>query len=537
MAKVNSAHDVLIIGGGHNGLVSAAYLARAGFRVLVLERRSSLGGAASTVEPFPGFNFGIGAQDAGLLLPEIAPDLELARHGLTLFDSPIRALSLTADAPALHLWREPARAAKDLAAHSSADAIAYPAFLTWAVRLTAVLGRALTLTPPNLPELGPVSAWLGWARFALAIRRLGRTGMMGLLRTIPLSVESLLDDWFEAPSLKGALGSLGVAGSAQGPKAPGTALMMLYQGAGGLPRPSRFVSGGTARLIQALASAARSQGAEIRTEAEVERILLDDGRAIGVRLANGEEIRASLVASSADPRHTLFDLVGPSELELRVVRRIQNIRFRGTTARMNLAVRRLPKFSGVNDASELLGHILLCPSLDYLERAYDDSKYGRCSQQPYLDMVIPSLHDPANGSDGSQVLSVTMQYAPYRLAGSSWEQEREQLGDRIVAAMAEYAPDLPGLVLHRQVITPLDLERDYRLPEGNFNHGEMGLDQLLSMRPIPGHARYRSPVAGLYFCGAGAHPGGGLTGAPGYNAAREIKLDLNRRRRAKRVSD
>jgi len=537
IAKINPAHDVLIIGGGHNGLVSAGYLARGGFRVLVLERRSTLGGAASTLKPFPGFTFDIGAQDAGLLLPEIVRDLELARHGLTLIDSPIRSLSLSSDASVLHLWRDSVRAAKDLAAHSSADAVAYPGFLTWAARLTAVLGRALTLTPPNLPaEMGPISAWLGWARIAVAIRRLGRAGMMGLLRTIPLSVENLLDDWFESPILKGALGSLGVAGSAQGPKAPGTALMMLYQGAGGLPRPSRFVSGGSARLIQALASAARSHGAEIRTEAEVERILVDEGRAIGVRLTNGEEIRASVVASSADPRHTLFDLVGPSELEVRVVRRIQNIRFRGTTARMNLAIGRLPKFSGVDDPSELLGHILLCPSLDYLERAYDDSKYGRYSQRPYLDMVIPSLHHPANAPNGSQVLSVTMQYAPYQLAGSSWEHERERLGDRIVAAIAEHAPELPGLIIHRQVITPLDFEREYRLPEGNFNHGEMGLDQLLSMRPIPGHARYRSPVAGLYFSGAGAHPGGGLTGAPGYNAAREIRLDLNRRRRLNRVS-
>ncbi len=522
--------DVIVIGGGHNGLVAAGYLARAGLRVLVVERRSVLGGAAATEEVFPGFKFDTGAQDAGLLQPAIVRDLQLAAHGLSLFESPIGCLSLLGQGRALRLWREPAKAVEDIESFSKSDGAKYPLFLEQTGRMAAALGRSLALTPPDLPpSLGDFSRLIGWARFAVRARLLGRAGMMELLRTIPLSVESLMDDWFESDALKGALGSLGVSGSAQGPKASGTAFMLLYHAQGGLPRPARFLQGGMGQLARALALAAQSYGAKLRTPAEVERVLVDDGRAIGVRLRGGEEIRASAVASSADPRHTLFDLIGASELEVRVVRRVRNIRFRGTTARVNLALDRLPSFSGITDRSGLLGHILVCPSLEYLERAYDDAKYGRYSQRPYLDMVIPTLYDPSLAPDGKHILSVTMQYAPYKLRDTNWDRERDGLANRIVGAIAEHAPDLPNLILHRQVITPLDYEQEYRLPEGSIYHGQMGLDQLVSMRPIPGYGRYRSPISGLYFCGAGAHPGGGITGVPGRNAAREILQDLKRR--------
>jgi phytoene dehydrogenase-like protein len=355
--------------------------------------------------------------------------------------------------------------------------------------------------------------------------------MMELLRTIALSAENLLDEWFESGPVKGALGSLSVAGSALGPKAPGTAFMLMYLGAAGLPRPARFVRGGTGELSQALARAARASGAEIRTGEPVERILVEDGRAVGVELRNGKQIRAGVVASSADPRSTLFDLVGPSQLEVRVVRRVRSIRFRGTTARVNLALEQLPDFPAIQDPAGLTGHLLLCPDLDYLERAFDDSKYGQYSQRPYLDMTIPTLYDPSLAPAGKHILTITMQYAPYRLRDSSWDAERDRLGDRIVALVAEHAPGLPGLIAHRQVLTPLDYEREYGLPEGSIYHGQMGLDQLASLRPIPEYGSYRSPVPGLFFCGAGAHPGGGVSGAPGRNAAREILAEFRRRRR------
>jgi len=529
MDDISTQYDVVIIGGGHNGLVSAAYLARAGLRVVVLERRDILGGAAATEEVFPGFRFDTGAQTSGMLRPEVERDLRLADHGLQRFESPIRCASLLSPDSALLFWRQPDRAGRELAKFSEADAARYPVFLRQFGKLAGALDRAIGLTPPALPP--SLSALPGWTRVALGIRLLGRAGMMDLLRTIVLSAENFLDEWFESGPLKGALGSLAVAGSALGPKAPGTAFPLLYFGAPGLPRTANFVRGGTGQLSQALARAAQANGAEIRTGEPVERILLDDGRAVGVELRGGKQIRAGVVASSADPRSTLFDLVGPSQLEVRVVRRVRSIRFRGTTARVNLALERLPHFPAIKDPDGLKGHLLICPDLDYLERAFDDSKYGQFSQRPTLDMTIPTLYDPSRAPAGKHILTITMQYAPYRLRDSNWDAERDRLGDRIVALVAEHAPGLPELIAHRQVLTPLDYEREYGLPEGSLYHGQMGLDQLVSLRPIPGYGSYRSPVPGLYFCGAGAHPGGGVSGAPGRNAARQILREFRRRRR------
>ncbi len=536
MDGINAEYDVVVIGGGHNGLVCAAYLARAGWRVLVLERRPILGGAAATEQVFPGFQFDTGAQSAGILRPEVARELGLAGYGLELYHSPIRCASLLAPDSALLFWREPELASRELAKVSELDAERYPLFLEQFGRLAGALDRAIGLTPPALPP--SLSGLTGWARVAIGIRLLGRAGMMELLRTIPLSAENLLEDWFENESVKGALGSLAVAGSALGPKAPGTAFMLLYLGSEGLPRPASFIRGGTGQLCQALARAAQTHGAEIRTGETVKRVLLEDGRAVGVELRSGRQIRAAVVASSADPRSTLFELVGPSELEVQVVRRVRSIRFRGTTARVSLALQRLPKFPAIKDPAGLAGHLLVCPDLDYLERAYDDSKYGQFSQRPYLDMTIPTLYDPSLAPAGKHILTITMQYAPYRLRHSNWDAERESLGDRIVGAVAEHAPDLPGLIEHRQVLTPLDYEREYGLPEGSIYHGQMGLDQLASLRPIPGYGSYRSPVPGLFFCGAGSHPGGGVSGAPGRNAARVILRRLRKRDRdARRPAD
>jgi phytoene dehydrogenase-like protein len=351
--------------------------------------------------------------------------------------------------------------------------------------------------------------------------------MYEFLRLVPMTALEFMQEWFASEELQGALGSLGVTGSLQGPMASGTALMMLYAGHPdrGM-RSARYVEGGTARLIEALAAAAAAAGAEIRTGVQVRRIRVEAGGQQGVELSDGQYIGAGSVLSSTDARTTLLELVDPQELEVRTVRGLRNIRFRGSTARVHLALSGIPEFLSRPDPQALTGHILLCPSLEYLERAYDHAKYGQFSPRPYLDFALPTLLDPSLAPGGRHLLSATMQYAPYQLADSEWGQQCEELGDAVVAALAEHAPNLPNLILKRQVITPLDLELGYGLPEGDIFHGQMAIDQLLFMRPIPGYGRYRSPIQGLYFCGAGAHPGGGLSGAPGRNAAREVLKDL-----------
>ena len=529
--RLTSDYDVVVIGGGHNGLVTAAYLARAGRSVLVVEARDVLGGAAATEEIFPGYKIDTGAGHAGLFRAEILRELSLEQGGLEIIDSPMAALSLI-EGGALRLWRDPKAAQREIERYSPGDAARYPEFLARIEGQALALLGAQDRVPPDLspdgflsylPELVP------WSRLALRLRGRGRKAVGEFLRTIPMSVEQLLDEWFVTPLLKGTLAASGVEGTMQGPKASGTALMLLYQAANGFPPPVRYMRSGTGALAAALADAATSRGAEIQTGVRVEKILVNEYRANGVALSNGQVVRCTAIASGADPRHTLLDLVGAPNLELRVMRRARNIRFRGSTAKVNLALDAIPEFNGVQNFSELTGRILISPTTDYLERAYDDAKFRRWSRAPYLDMSIPTLLDDTRAPEGKHVLSATVRYAPYQLDEGDWESEREAFGDHVVDAIAQYAPDLPKLILHRQVLTPLDYEREYRLAEGSIYHGQMAIDQLLTMRPIPGYGRYRSPVAGLYFCGAGAHPGGGVTGTPGRNAARVIAKDLRRR--------
>ena len=527
---MRSDYDVVVIGAGHNGLVAAAYLAIRGVRVLVLEARNVLGGAAATEEIFPGYQVDIGAGHAGLFRTEIAAEFGLEEHGLEFLDSPISALSLT-QGDALRLWRDPDAAREEIGRHSKADAARYLDFIKWIKAQASTYLAAQDRVPPDLTSkgfLGYLPGLAPWSRLALQLRRRGGKAVSEFLRTIPISAEQLLDEWFENPVLKGAFASSGIEGSMQGPKASGTGLMILYQAANGFPPLVRYVRGGTGALASALAEAATKRGVEIQTGVGVDRILTSEYHATGVALSNGQEIRCNVIVSSADPRTTLLDLVGASNLELRVMRRARNIRFRGSTAKVNLALDRLPEFGGVQDITELSGRILVSPSTDYLERAYDDAKYQAWSRAPYLDMSIPTILDSTRAPKGKHLLSIVVRYAPYRLEDGDWDSRREAFGDHVVATIARYAPDLPKTILHRQVLTPLDYEREYRLPEGSIHHGQMALDQLLMMRPIAGYGRYRSPVEGLYFCGAGAHPGGGVTGAPGRNAAKVIAKDIKR---------
>jgi phytoene dehydrogenase-like protein len=523
-------YDAIVIGAGHNGLVAAAYLARAGQRVLVLERRPVLGGAATSEEIFPGYCADSGANDAGLFLDEIVADLGLENFGLEFVQGPVLAFAPQLDGRPLVLWRDPDRAREEIARFSARDAARYPAFTRQVGQFAGLVDAMRRLTPPQLPDY-QTGELLPWARVALRLRRLGEREMMEFLRVLPMPVAEYLDEWFETPALKGALGSAGVSASLQGPRGAGTALMMLYQAAGaaGQVRASRFVRGGMLRLVEALAAAARERGAEIRTEAPVLAVQVEAGCARGVTLSGGEFIPARVILSNASPQHTFFHLVGARHFGVNFVREAKNVRYRASTARVALALRELPRFrsqdfagSGAGYPELLSGHILICPSLDYLERAYDEAKYGYFSAQPFLDATIPTVLDASLAPPGQHLMLVNLQYAPYRLQDGDWERQREELGDSAIATLDRYAPGIGELVLHRLVWTPVDLERQFALPQGDLYHGQMNLDQLLFMRPVAGYGRYRTPVENLFLCGAGAHPGGGVTGAPGYNAAREV---------------
>lgn len=517
-------YDVIVIGGGHNGLATAALLAKAQQRVLVLERRNVLGGAAATEPVFPGCQVNTGGLDAGLFLPQLVSELNLETHGLRFLESPALTCALFPGGRALTIWRDVARTAIEIARFSQPDAQKYPEFARLVARLAGVLAEIMVLPPPSLPDLRP-GELLPWLRPALQARRLGQQDMMALLRVLPMPVTDFLDEWFESPQVKAALGAPAMIGSLQGPRAPGTAFMFLYNAVNagvGAVRSSRFVAGGAGALSAALAHTAIARGAEVCAGQAVDHILIDDGRATGVQLAGGKTLRSRVVVSSADPKHTFFDLVGAPELEVRFVRDVRAIRMQASAARVNLALKDLPRFTAAATREPLSGHIQVCPDLDDLEHAYDDAKYGAFSRQPFLDIVIPTLLDPGLSSAGGHLMNITVQYTPYRLKDGPWETSRQALANTVLDSLTAYAPDLPKLVTGVQVVTPLDLEQEYGLTGGDIYHGQMGLDQLLFMRPVAGYGRYAAPIDGLYLCGAGTHPGGGLTGAPGYNAAYEI---------------
>ena len=520
-----STYDVIVIGGGHNGLTTAAYLAKAGRKVLVVERRSILGGAAATEEVFPGCHFNTGSSHAGMLLPVVADDLQLSHYGLEMLDSRVAAYAPQADGRALTLWRNMTQTQAEIAAFSKKDADIYPQFLRLIRQLTSVLSNILTLAPPN-PKKTLLRDLLPWSRTVLQAKQLGDDDMMDLMRHIPMTAKEVLDEWFENDALKGLLGLPSVAGSMQGPQASGTAFMLLYQQLGNFNggfQSSRFVRGGVGQISAALSKVAIDKGAEIRTSAPVAKIMVEDGYVNGVCLEDGEIIHAEVIVSSASPHHTFFELASPSDVPIKTMQRIRNVRYRGSTAKVLLALNDLPYFlSAPPSLDHLSGHIVIAPSLDYIEHAYDDAKYGRISRQPVLDITIPTLLDDSLATPGVHLMEITVRYAPYYLQKGDWNKQSAKLWDLVLHSLMRFTPDIKDQILHQQVITPLDYEQDYRLPEGSIFHGQMGLDQLLFMRPIADFAQYRSPIGNLFLCGAGAHPGGGLTGAPGYNAAKRI---------------
>jgi phytoene dehydrogenase-like protein len=529
---VSRVHDAVVIGGGHNGLVCAALLARAGRRVLVLERGERVGGILADRELVPGARVPAVVHTVGRLRASLVRELDLERHGLRLLRSAIRAYAPRPEGGGIALWADPARTAEDLRAVSPRDAEAFPAFDRRVRAVASFLAHLAAATPPDVESPRPADALAG-LRLGRAFRRLSPRARREVLRVLPMAVADLVGEAFRDEGLRGALAARGVLFTAMGPWSAGTAAVLLMDSAGndgGAAGQTAFAAGGPSALARALEAAALEAGAEIRTGAEVVAVTTRDGRATGVALATGEEVAARVVVSGADPRSTLVDLVDPVVLGPTLLWRARNIRASGTAAKVHLVLGGLPRFPGA-DEERLAGRIVIAPGIDPLERAFDAWKYGRTSEEPLLEAVIPSIVDPSVAPAGKHVMSVIAQWAPYRLRERDWEGERERLGDLVVKALDAYAPGLADLVEAREVLAPPDLERAFGLPEGHVLHAEPGLDQFYAWRPLLGHARYRLGIPGLYLCGSGAHPGGGITGAPGANAAREILADLARDRR------
>jgi len=517
-------YDAIVIGGGHNGLTAAAYLARAGRKVLVLERRDIVGGAAVTEEVFPGFRFSVASYVVSLLRPEIIRDFDLPRHGLEIL--PLDG-TFTPMPGGDYLWRvnDHARTRREIARHSKLDAEAYDEYGRAMVEMARFVKPILNMTPPDPMTLDPRElmklAFLGKRFHGLA-----DTDRYNQIQLMTMSAVDFLDQWFETDVLKATMAASGIIGTFLGVRSPGTAYVLLHHYMGeidGAFRSWGFARGGTGAISEAIASAAREAGADIRTEAPVAHIRVKNGSATGVVLANGDELSANLVLSSVDPHLTFLKFIAPSDLPTEFLDDVKRYKFRGSSGKVNMALDALPNFTSIpGDGAHLRGAISISPSVDYMERAYDQAKYGEFSRRPYIDMVIPTLTDPSVAPPGKHILSCFVQYAPYTLSSGTWDDRREAFGDAVVDTIAEYAPNIRDIILHRQVLTPLDIERQFGLTEGNIFQGELTLEQLFFGRPVAGWANYTTPIRGLWMCGSATHPGGGIMGAPGRNAALRI---------------
>jgi len=524
--------DVIIIGGGHNGLVTAFYLAKAGFQPLILERRSQVGGAAITEEFHPGFRCSTLAHAAGPLRADVVRDMQLERHGLKLNTPEVCTASLLPDGRALVLYSDLKKTANEIAQWSAKDATGYADFAAALSKISKVIGEALLLTPPNIDNPSSGDLW-GMLKTGRSIRNLGKKDLYRVLRWGPMAAADLVAEFFETEPLRATIAARGIFGTFLGPWSAGSALVLLLRAAAD-PMPAgsvQFPQGGAGAITAAMASAAKQAGAEIRNDAGVAEIRIKDGVATGVVLGSGEEISAKAIVSNADPKRTLLQLVDPIHLPPDFVQKIKNYRSTGTVAKINLALSALPEFPALKSKANgnfLQSRLQISPEIDYLERAFDESKYGNFSRKPYIEMTFPSVSDPSLAPAGHHVMSIYMQYAPYTLKNGDWEGQRTALGETVVKTIAQYAPTLPQMILHHQVITPKDLEDTYALTGGHIFHGELALDQFFTMRPVLDWARYKTPIERLFLCGSGTHPGTGLTGGSGANAAREIAKALKK---------
>jgi len=524
-------YDVVIIGAGHNGMICAAYLARAGKKVLVLERRHLVGGATVTEEIYPGFKYTVCSYVISLLRPQIIADLDLPAHGLELL--PLDGtLTPTRDGDFLMRWHDSGDTRRELIRHSAKDAEAYERFAELMYHLAMTVRPLLSTAAPSATSMKPGNM--------KELRRLAKTFsvrtdyLFDLAKLMTMSSAEFVEQFFETPALLGTLSASGIIGTFLGPRSPGSAYVMLHHYMGeidgqfrawGLPR------GGMSGFAEACAGAARSFGVEIRTEAPIEKIIIEGGQACGVVIEGGEEIRANTIASSVDPKLTFQKLIEPEHLAPEFLKQIDRYKIRGSSGKVNLSLSGLPEFTcldpvrarGEDTRPYLSGAISISPDIEYLERAYDDAKYGHFSKRPFMDMVIPTMIDPSMAPPGKHVMSIFVAYAPYELAdGLHWPDIREDFGDAVIDTLELYAPNIRDIILHRQVVTPWDMENTFGLTQGNIFHGELSLDQLFFLRPVPDQKGFSTPIKNLFMCGSGVHPGGGVMGAPGQLAAKQI---------------
>ncbi|HEV2444359.1 MAG TPA: NAD(P)/FAD-dependent oxidoreductase [Candidatus Sulfopaludibacter sp.] len=519
-------YDAIIVGGGHNGLVTAAYLARAGRRVLVLERREMVGGCAVTEEIWPGYKVSTAAYLTSLLQERIVRELDLPRYGYRVDAKDPAFFSAFPDGRHFFMWQDRAKTLGEIARFSRHDAEVYPAYEDQLERISQVVEELLLITPPQFPPSG-IGDFLDYLKLAGRLRGLSPQDLTAMVKIFTASAAEFLDEWFESEQVKVTLATDGVIGANGGPRSPGTAYILLHHCMGGVAGHRGlwgFVRGGMGAVSEAIASAARAAGAAIRTNAPVARVLVRGGRAYAVVLENGEEIEGGAIASNLDPKVTFLRLLDERSLPAEFVAAIRRFRIEGTSCKINLALNGMPEFTAYPGATgpHHRATMHICPDIDYVERAWDDAKYGRPSERPLLELTVPTMYDPSLAPAGKHIMGIFLQYAPYTLREGSWDELREPFGDRVISLIEEYAPNIRAIIERRQVLSPLDLERRFGITGGNIFHGEMSLDQMFVMRPVAGWARYRTPVAGLYLCGSGAHPGGGVMGAPGYNCARAM---------------
>jgi phytoene dehydrogenase-like protein len=519
------AYDAVVIGGGHNGLVAAAYLARAGLKVIVLERRHVLGGAAVTEEVFPGFRFSVASYVVSLLRPEIVRELALPEHGLEILPLDGTFTPLEGD----YLWRvnDHGHTVRELRRWSPSDAEGYDEYSRLMFEMARFVKPILSMAPPDPGQLRP-REWLPVARLARAFNDLSQEQRAVLIQLMTMSAADFLDQWFETDPLKATMSASGIIGTFQGIRSPGTAYVLLHHYMGeidGVLRAWGIPRGGTGAVSAAIASAARSFGVEIRTESAVEHMLTRGDAVTGVVTDSGDEVTGRVTLSSLDPHQTFVRLIQPGVLDQSFLGEVDRYRYRGSSGKVNLALDGLPDFTCLPGTGDhLRGAISFSPSIDYMERAYDQAKSGRFSRRPYIDMVIPTLVDPSMAPPGKHVMSCFVQYAPYRLAdGDEWDDaRRDAFGETVIDTIEERAPNIRRLILHAQVLTPKDIEDRFGLSEGNIFQGELSLEQLFFNRPVPGWARYRTPLRNLWMCGSATHPGGGIMGASGRLAALDV---------------
>jgi phytoene dehydrogenase-like protein len=525
---------VVLIGGGHNALITAFYLAKGGFKPVVLERREVLGGGAVTEEFYPGFRASTLSHTLGPLRADIARDMQLDRFNLQIFRPDPRVFAPRPDGRGLLFYDDAAKTAGAISHLSAKDGAKYVEFARELEKIANVFGKLASITPPGIEKPSPQDFW-NLLRTGRRIRSLGKKGMLDLLRWGPMAVADFVAEFFETELLRAAVAARGIFGANLGPWSAGSTAVLLLRAAAD-PHPvgsASFPRGGLGEFSRALAEAAKKAGAELRTDAEVAQIRTKNGAVSGVALTNGEEIACEAVVSGVDPKRTFFKLLEPVDLDPVFATRIRNLRARGNVAKVHLALGDLPAFPSLSDAvapdgfhEALSGRIHIGHEIDYLEKAFDAAKYGEISSSPYLDVTIPTLLDPSLAPTGKHVLSAYFQFAPYKLKEGNWNSRRGEIANIVIRTLGSYSPNLPNLVEAAHVLTPVDLEESYGYTGGHIFHGELALDQMFTMRPVLDWARYQTPVRGLFLCGNGTHPGNGLTGASGANAVKEIIHEL-----------